>query len=419
MATLAAMLMVASCEGGAAMLVAGPDEQPAEPPPLEVTGGGGEPKPAQEVGSGQGSTPAEGSASNEGEPTRVAGSERPSRAEPAPAAPARGSSAEPGAPAAGEAPEALPPAGPPAAEPPVGDEPAAGEGEPADEPAEPDEDTTPSSGDEPASGDDPGGGEEPGSDDPGGGDEPGSEGPGGGDEPGSDEPAPVGSGSVGPGSGEIPAGLPDFHITVIGSSTANGIGASTGDFAWVTQLDEALSARVATTYSTSNLAVGGYKAAHLVPGSGAPGSVDEAIAEKPDLIVVALAGSNDIEPGFTTEQFMSQMALVRDAARAAGIPTFFMSPLPKSLGVGERELLAEWSERMAAEFAECWIPGTTKAYAPCYIDVFQALADPSLGLATAFDSGDGQHPNDLGHALLFDAVDAVVQPYVCTKTECR
>lgn len=239
------------------------------------------------------------------------------------------------------------------------------------------------------------------------------------DPPGGVEPPPLGNGSVGPGSPQIPNGLPEFHISVIGSSTANGIGASVGDFAWVTLLDEALSRRVATRYSTSNLAVGGYKAADLLPGSGERGSIDEAIAEKPDLIVVALAGSNDIEPGFTTELFMSQMSALRDAAKAAGIPAFFMSPLPKSLSVGEREILGEWSGLMKSEFSQCWIPGTSEAYAPCYIDVFDALAAPDLGLATQYDSGDGQHPNDLGHSLLFDAVDAIVQPYVCTKTECR
>jgi lysophospholipase L1-like esterase len=238
-------------------------------------------------------------------------------------------------------------------------------------------------------------------------------------EGGSAEGGSAEGGSVGPGSPDIPSDLPEFHITVIGSSTANGIGASVGDFAWVNLLDGALSNTVAARYTTTNLAVGGYTAADLLPGSGASGSVDEAIKEKPDLIVVALAGSNDITPGFTTAMFLAQLGAVRDAANAAGIPAFFMSPLPKSLSVGEREILGEWSALMAAQFAQCWIPGTTQPYAPCYIDVFDSLSGPDLGLAAPFDSGDGQHPNDAGHALLFGAVDAIVQPYVCSKTDCR
>jgi lysophospholipase L1-like esterase len=249
--------------------------------------------------------------------------------------------------------------------------------------------------------------------------EPGSEAPSGDDTPPDGVGTAPDTDPVGPGSAEIPSDLSSFHIAVIGSSTANGIGASTGDFAWVTLLDEALSTKVATRYTTTNLAVGGYTAADLLPGSGAPGSIDDAIAQSPDLIVVALAGSNDLAPGFTTEMFMSQLGVVRDSANAAGIPAFFMSPLPKSLSVGEREILEQWSRLMAAEFGQCWIPGTAKAYAPCYIDVFDALADTSLGLATQFDSGDGQHPNDVGHSLLFGAVDAIVRPYVCTRTGCR
>jgi hypothetical protein len=74
---------------------------------------------------------------------------------------------------------------------------------------------------------------------------------------------------------------------------------------------------------------------------------------------------------------------------------------------------------MASEFGACWVPGANEPYAPCFIHVFESLADASLGLAPQFDSGDGQHPNDAGHALLFDAADAVVVPYVCSKTACR
>jgi lysophospholipase L1-like esterase len=376
--------------------VSGPNDETAEPP--AVVGNEPEAAPTTPVG---------------GEPRDddSAGPEQPAPAEP-PADPGAAEAPAPAAPSEPERPVEVPPetvppvVAPPEEEPPVLEEPEApaedpeppGDGEPGTE--DPSENEPP---DVPA--------EEPGAVDgePPAGEEPPS---------GNVDPPPVASGSVGPGSAEIPAGLSDFHITVIGSSTANGIGASTSDFSWVTLLDDTLSKKVKTGYSTSNLAVGGYKAAELLPGSGAPGSIDDAIAEKPDLIVVALAGSNDIEPGFTTEMFMTQMAVVREAARAAGIPTFFMSPLPKSLSVGEREILDEWSGLMASEFAQCWIPGTTKTYAPCYIDVFDALADPSLGLATQYDSGDGQHPNDLGHALLFEAVDAIVAPYVCTKTEC-
>jgi hypothetical protein len=91
--------------------------------------------------------------------------------------------------------------------------------------------------------------------------------------------------------------------------------ASTGDLAWAGLLDSALSAEVSTSFASSNLAVGGYTAHDLTAGSGVPGSIDDAIAERPDLIIVALAGSNDLSPDTSTELFVLQMAALREAAR--------------------------------------------------------------------------------------------------------
>ncbi|MEO8181765.1 MAG: GDSL-type esterase/lipase family protein [Deltaproteobacteria bacterium] len=229
----------------------------------------------------------------------------------------------------------------------------------------------------------------------------------------------TGAALVGPGSPEIPSGRGSFHLSIIGSSTAAGIGASRGDLAWASLLDAALTAKVTTTFSSSNLAQGGYTAIDLLPGSTSSGSIDDAIAEKPDLIVVALAGSNDLGPGVTTETFIAALITLRETARAAGIPTFFMGTLPKNFSQPDRETLVEWDRAMASEFSVCWIPGPTQPYAPCYMDVFAALADASLGLAPALDSGDGQHPNDAGHALLFAGVAPIVSLYVCSKTTCR
>jgi hypothetical protein len=184
-------------------------------------------------------------------------------------------------------------------------------------------------------------------------------------------------------------------------------------------LEADLQAVVTTRFSLSNFAVGGYSAYELMPGSGARGSIDDALREQPDLLVIALAGSNDLTPEITTEKFMSQLVTLRDTAVAAGVPTFFMSTLPKNLSAQERELLDEWGQRMAESFSTCWIPGVTALYSPCYIDVYALLEGPGNGLLAAYDSGDGQHPNDTGHSLLFKSAEAIVKPYVCAKTECR
>jgi lysophospholipase L1-like esterase len=223
----------------------------------------------------------------------------------------------------------------------------------------------------------------------------------------------------GPGVIDVPGGAASFTLAVIGSSTAAGFGASNYESSWVGRLESSLAAAVTTSVSITNLAVGGYSAYELLPGSGARGSIDEAIRERPDLIVVGLAGSNDLTPEITTTTFIAQLTTLRDTARAAGIPAFFVGTLPKNLSTGERELLELWNDRMADSFSACWISDTTSAYAPCFMDVFDQLADASLGIASAWDSGDGQHPNDAGHGILFDSADKIVKPYVCARTQCR
>ena len=207
-----------------------------------------------------------------------------------------------------------------------------------------------------------------------------------------------------------------FSLAVIGSSTAAGEGASRPDHAWVAQLGQALAA--ATSFRVSNLAVDGYTTDDLLPGSGSEGNIDDAIDAQPDLILIALAGSNDIAAGTSSTEFLQRLSRLRDRAVAARIPAFFVSTAPKDLSDAERQRLADWAKAMGQRFAQCWVRGAA-AYSPCFIDVFTALADPELELAPKFDSGDGIHLNDAGHAVVFGVAEPIVQQYVCSVTECR
>ena len=170
--------------------------------------------------------------------------------------------------------------------------------------------------------------------------------------------------------------------------------------------------------SITNLAAGGYTTLELLPGSGAPGSIDEAIDEQPHLIVVALAGSNDLSIGTSTASYLSRLTQLRDAARAAGIPTFFVGTAPKNLSDGERFELADWTEQMRDRFDTCWVPANA-AYSPCFIDVFSDLANDDLAIESQYDTGDGIHLNDAGHRVIFQRAVGIVEPYLCTVTACR
>ena len=211
------------------------------------------------------------------------------------------------------------------------------------------------------------------------------------------------------------AKAPSFSLAVIGSSTAAGQGASRPDRAWVAQIGKALVAE--TSFRVSNLAVEGYTTGDLLPGSGSPGNIDDAIDGRPDLILVALAGSNDIALGTSSAEFFSRLSRLRDRAQAAAIPTFFVSTAPKDLSDAERQKLADWATSMAQRFESCWVPAAA-AYAPCFVDVFDVLADAELNLAAKFDSGDGIHLNDAGHAVVFRAAQPILEQYVCSVSAC-
>lgn len=210
---------------------------------------------------------------------------------------------------------------------------------------------------------------------------------------------------------------PSFHLAVLGSSTAAGEGASSPERGWVWLLESSLASSAG--FTVSNFARGGYTSEELLPSSGVRGNLDEAIADAPDLIVVALAGSNDLSWGTSTEELFARLHILREGARTAGIPLFFLSTAPKDIGESQRERLQDWSLGMEEAFSSCWVPGGDGEHAPCFIDIFSGLASPSLGLAPQYGSGDGIHLNDAGHAAIHRATEAVIRPYVCSVTRCR
>jgi len=213
--------------------------------------------------------------------------------------------------------------------------------------------------------------------------------------------------------------LTSFKLTVIGSSTAAGEGASSSAKSWVALLARSLDDAVVPTFISSNLAVGGYTTVELLPGSSADGSIDDAISGRPNLILVSLAGSNDLSAGTSQSTFLSRLTSVRDAAQAAGVPVFFVSTAPKDLSDSERREPRDWATAMSTTFATCWVPERATAYAPCFIDIFAPLANASLGVASAYGAGDGIHLNDAGHAKIFEVAEAIVKPYVCSRVACR
>jgi lysophospholipase L1-like esterase len=227
----------------------------------------------------------------------------------------------------------------------------------------------------------------------------------------------TGSGGMGTGGAPIPSRT-HFKMVIIGSSTAAGEGASDGSRGWVSLLASQLEAQVIGDFRLVNLAVGGYATGDLLSESNSPGNIDDAVDQGPDLLVVALAGSNDLSNGVSTETFLARLIAIRDSAVKQGIPVFFVSTAPKDLSESERQALEDWAGQMRDPLSECWTPQNA-AYSPCFVDIFEALASPELNISPELGSGDGIHLNDSGHHVIFEIASEVVMPYVCSLIECR
>ena len=230
---------------------------------------------------------------------------------------------------------------------------------------------------------------------------------------GSDSPPAPGGAAGSDGGGT----LTRFRLAVIGSSTSAGEGASSTAKGWVSLLSKSLEASVEGEFTSSNLSVGGYSSDDLVP-EGSSGNIDDAIDRDPNLILVALAGSNDLSAGTSKSQFLSRLLAIRERGKEAGIPVFILTTAPKDLSNDEQEELQDWAETIQNEFGTCWTPGSPQ-HSPCVIDVFEPLANSGLGVRSEFSAGDGIHLNDAGHAEIARLAEAVVKPYLCSVAACR
>ena len=193
---------------------------------------------------------------------------------------------------------------------------------------------------------------------------------------------------------------------VLGSSTAAGAGASAGA-GWVDRLREGVAF---AGVSVHNLAKGGtvtYEGLSAseppVPGRPAPDAsinVDRALELAPRLILVSWP-TNDTALGYSADETVRNLLAIRASASARGVPAILLSTQPRAMPDAQLALLPRIDERLAAELG------------PCFVAVREALAAPDGTIAPAFDSGDGVHPNDAGHALIHDRVRAAVDSGRC------
>jgi len=190
-------------------------------------------------------------------------------------------------------------------------------------------------------------------------------------------------------------------VVVLGSSTADGAGATSEDVAWAGLYDTHLRGTDPGTIVV-NLAEGGYTTYRLlptgeVPPPGRPGpdpdrNITAALAYEPRAIVVNLP-SNDVAYGYSTLEQMTNYETIDALAAAHDVPVWFTTAQPRNFATQDRrDLLSAMTDT------------TLSVYGDHALDFWNGLADPGGMIEPAYDAGDGVHVKDDGHALLYQRV---------------
>jgi len=218
-----------------------------------------------------------------------------------------------------------------------------------------------------------------------------------------------GGGSGGSGGASVPLVVPGTWA-VLGSSTPAGAGATSGH-GWVSLLGAAYAARGVVIV---NLASGGSMTYQGLPSTTPPvagrpapdpvHNIDAALARTPTLVIVSYP-SNDEAAGYSADETSSNILAIRAAALGRGVPVVVTSTQPRRTVPTAQQ--AATAARVDALLAQ--------GFGPCFVDVRSALAPQNNTLDPRFDSGDGQHLNDAGHAVVFDRVRTALESGQCVR----
>ena len=194
-----------------------------------------------------------------------------------------------------------------------------------------------------------------------------------------------------------------FTVVVLGSSTAAGSGPSTADSAWVNRY-RAYAQSLNPANQVINLAQGGYTTYHSMPTNFVPPpgrplpdtakNVDKALSFNPDAIIINYP-SNDASNGFGVAEQMGNFDSMVVHANLQGVPVWVCTTQPKT------------AFGPAGDAIQIGVRDSIHAhYLTHAIDFWSTIAAPTNDIDTLYDSGDGTHLNDAGHAILFQRVVA-------------
>jgi lysophospholipase L1-like esterase len=189
---------------------------------------------------------------------------------------------------------------------------------------------------------------------------------------------------------------PTVAVAVLGSSTAFGTAASSGN-GWVERV-RAAAATACPQLVITNLAVGGTTTRDGLPASAGftpprPGTnLDAALALRPALVFVQYP-SNDANSLYPLAETLANHVTLRDGIRAAGAVDVIIGPFPRGFtDPAKVELMTGLRDQLPA------------VGAPRYIELWADLAASATQVVPPYAAGDDIHLSDPGHALIASKV---------------
>lgn len=185
-------------------------------------------------------------------------------------------------------------------------------------------------------------------------------------------------------------------IVILGSATAEGVGASIKSNRWVELMKTKLKADKKDV-SIINLGVRTYTSYHIMPNGNKvtnrpyahqDNNITKALSKKPFLVIIQLT-TNDINNDYTDEETFKNYEVIRKKLVDANVNYLFAGPQPRNFDTkSQRNRLYEFNKKLNA-----WDQNHA-------VDILRKLSQQDYRIKKAFAYKDGRNINDKGHAVV-------------------
>ncbi|WP_405294106.1 SGNH/GDSL hydrolase family protein [Algibacter sp. Ld11] len=201
---------------------------------------------------------------------------------------------------------------------------------------------------------------------------------------------------------EISDDISTCTVVVIGSSTAEGLGASSIENSWVYKYNNILFQND-TRLNVVNLGLGGLTTYNLLPTGSSTAlpsgvsidtnrNITKALSYGPVAIIVNLP-SNDTYNGYSRTTQLANFAEINTEAANSSIPIWITTTQPRY-----------FSDPADVQTQKDVRDDILSTYLDKCIDFWTDIADTDGTILSYLDSGDGTHVNDDGHSILLNKV---------------